>query len=301
MSQTSNWPLPKSSIRFLVPKPIIAELSLNVLTKDLYPLAFGHYIEAAGHKAKRDNHSDHLLILCVGGCGEISFVQEEKGYKQEQKKTLTSGQALLLPKGTAHKYHANKNKPWTIYWVHLDGHLAEQFTLMLHANENAELIFDVPNLPEVLSEFEQLLACRHATYQFNNFVLASNILRKLFSYFIAQNQLPLSNESNQINLQIIDGYLEENINKQISLEQMAEVSGLSKFHFAKKFQKQTGVSPVRYFLESKIKHACELIDRTQLTIKEVSSRLGYDDPYYFSRLFKKIMGLSPKQYRQTNN
>lgn len=293
MSQTSNWPLPKSSIRFLVPKPIIAELSLNVLTKDLYPLAFGHYIEALDHKAKRDTHSDHLLILCVAGRGKVSCGGHTK--------TLNPGQALILPKGAAHQYQSNNKTPWTIYWVHLDGHLAEQFVSMLQADESAELIFETPNLAEVLNEFEQLLACRHATYQFNNFVLASNILRKLFSYFIAQNQLPLSNESNQINLQIIDGYLEENIDKQISLEQMAEVSGLSKFHFAKKFQKQTGVSPVRYFLESKIKHACELIDRTQLTIKEVSSRLGYDDPYYFSRLFKKIMGLSPKQYRQSNN
>lgn len=293
MSQPSNWPLPKSSIRFLVPKPIIAELSLNVLTKDLYPLAFGHYEQALGHQAKRDNHSDHLLIVCIAGSGSI----ECNGHSQE----LNSGQALILPKGLAHTYRSSHTKPWTIYWVHLDGHLAEQFTSMLLTKDDSELIFDIPNLTEVISEFEQLLACRHVTYQFNNFVLASNILRKLFSYFIAQNQLPLSNEANQLNTQIIDGYLEDNIDKQVSLEQMAQVSGLSKFHFAKKFQKQTGVSPIRYFLELKIKHACELIDRTQLTIKEVSSRLGYDDPYYFSRLFKKVMGISPKQYRQTNN
>ena len=293
MSQPSNWPLPKSSIRFLVPKPIIAELSLNVLTKDLYPLAFGHYINALGHQVERVNHSDHLLIICLDGCGKVRY--------QEQEQVLRAGQALLLPKGMSHNYQSDDKKPWTIFWVHMDGHLAEQFTSMMFANDEANLIFEVSNMTEVLLEFEQLLACRQATYQFNNFVLASNILRKIFSYFISQNQVLLTNDQSQINLQIIDGFLEKNIDSQVTLEEMAEVSGLSKFHFAKKFQKQTGLSPVRYFLELKIKHACELIDRTQLTIKEVSSRLGYDDPYYFSRLFKKIMGISPKQYRESNN
>ena len=293
MSQPSNWPLPKSSIRFLVPKPIIAELSLNVLTKDLYPLAFGHYINALGHQVERVNHSDHLLIVCLDGHGKVRY--------QEQEQVLRAGQALLLPKGMSHNYQSDKKDPWTIFWVHMDGHLAEQFTSMMFVNDETNLIFEVPNMAEVLLEFEQLLACRQATYQFNNFVLASNILRKIFSYFISQNQVLLTSDQSQINLQIIDGFLEKNIDSQITLEEMAEISGLSKFHFAKKFQKQTGLSPVRYFLELKIKHACELIDRTQLTIKEVSSRLGYDDPYYFSRLFKKIMGISPKQYRESNN
>lgn len=293
MSQPSNWPLPKSSIRFLVPKPIIAELSLNVLTKDLYPLAFGHYINALGHQVERINHSDHLLIICLDGHGKVRY--------QEQEQVLRAGQALLLPKGMSHKYQSDKKEPWTIFWVHMDGHLAEQFTSMMFASDEANLIFEVSNMTEVLLEFEQLLACRQATYQFNNFVLASNILRKIFSYFISQNQVLLTSDQSQINLQIMDGFLEKNIDSQVTLEEMAEVSGLSKFHFAKKFQKQTGLSPVRYFLELKIKHACELIDRTQLTIKEVSSRLGYDDPYYFSRLFKKIMGISPKQYRESNN
>ena len=293
MSQPSNWPLPKSSIRFLVPKPIIAELSLNVLTKDLYPLAFGHYIQANGHQVNRDTHSDFLLMICLDGKGQVSY----KGTQQ----TVCAGQALLLPKGVPHKYNSDSHQPWSIFWVHMDGHLAEQFTSMLLPNDDSSLILDVPNMKEVIDEFEQLLACRQATYQFNNFVLASNILRKLFSFFITQNQFPIANDQSLINLQIVDGYLEKNIDTQVTLEEMAEISGLSKFHFAKKFQKQTGISPIRYFLELKIKHACELIDRTQLTIKEVSNRLGYDDPYYFSRLFKKIMGISPKQYRQSNN
>ena len=289
MSQTSNWPLPDSSIRFLVPKPIIAELSLNVMTKDLYPLAFGHYFRASGHRAQRSQHKDHLLILCLQGQGHVQ-------YKNHQQK-VSAGQALLLPKGLAHSYQADTHDPWSLYWVHLDGHLAEQYINVLAPSQSG-LVFDISNKILVLTEFEQLLECRHSTYQFNNFILASNILRKLLGYLITHEQQNNWHDHSFINMQIIDGFLEKHLAQQVSLEEMAQASGLSKFHFAKKFQKQTGISPVRYFLELKIKHACELIDRTQLPIKQISSQLGYDDPYYFSRLFKKIMGLSPKQYRQ---
>lgn len=292
MSQTSNWPLPASSTRFLVPKNIIAELSLNVLTRGLYPLAFGYYQEAQGHQVTRNKHTDTLLIVCTQGLGTVFY--------GNNKIQLKKGQGLILPKDVPHRYQADKIDPWSIYWVHMDGHLVEHFLSMI-IFDNDMYLFDIPNYRHLLADFEQLLTCRHSTYQFANFILASNLLKKMMAGFISSYQEPLTAEHNLINMQAVDGFLEENINNQVSLEQMADACGLSKFHFAKKFQKQIGVSPVKYFLELKIKHACELIDRTNLSIKEVANQLGYDDPYYFSRLFKKIMGLSPKAYRSLHH
>jgi transcriptional regulator GlxA family with amidase domain len=93
--------------------------------------------------------------------------------------------------------------------------------------------------------------------------------------------------------------MEENISQKINLQQIADSLNLSKFYFSKKFLQHTGVSPIRYFLELKIKHACKLLDESNISVKDVALQIGYDDPYYFSRLFKKIMGLSPTQYRQS--
>ena len=65
MTQTSQWPVPKDSIRYVVPEPIIRLLASHPLTRDLYPLAFGHYRRAVGHHMHREHHHDNLLIYCT--------------------------------------------------------------------------------------------------------------------------------------------------------------------------------------------------------------------------------------------
>jgi AraC-like DNA-binding protein len=64
------------------------------------------------------------------------------------------------------------------------------------------------------------------------------------------------------------------------------------------FKQETGFPPIDYFLRMKIQRAGQLLDLTENSVKEISSSLGIDDPYYFSRLFKKINNCSPTEYRK---
>ena len=91
--------------------------------------------------------------------------------------------------------------------------------------------------------------------------------------------------------------MRENLHQDLNLDTLAHYSQLSKFHFAKKFKELTDTSPIQYFINMKIQQACFQLDNTQETIKQIAASLGYHDPYYFSRLFKKMVGMSPKQYR----
>ncbi|NVK25399.1 MAG: AraC family transcriptional regulator [Gammaproteobacteria bacterium] len=290
MSTPSNWPLPAASIRYLVPKSIVSELSLNPLSRGLYPLAFGYYAHAEQHHVKRTAHSNNLLILCIKGSGKVTTDHLDVN--------VGAGQILLLPKGTAHEYLADDNKPWTIYWVHMDGHLFEHYRQMLHISER-QLTLDITDPTEIIAEFEQLLTSRLSIYQNNKYMVSANILQKMMSLIVCQSQSNVPINAQQLSFKNIDAFLEQRLSQSISLEQMATAAGYSKYHFAKKFQQEMGISPVRYFLELKIKHACELMDRSLLSVKQVAGELGYEDPYYFSRLFKKVMGISPKQYRQS--
>jgi AraC-like DNA-binding protein len=65
--------------------------------------------------------------------------------------------------------------------------------------------------------------------------------------------------------------------------------------FARKFKQQIGISPLQYLIDVRINKACELLN-TSVSVREISSIVGYDDPLYFSRLFKKHTGMSPRQY-----
>lgn len=290
MSVTSQWPLPKSSVRFLVPKPMVKQLQVSSLSRGLVPLAFGYYQEAYGHGIKRDKHTDNLILFCVDGTGWV----EANGKRY----TLSKNQIIFLPKNTPHHYNADNHRPWSIYWAHVDGHLFDEFMDIIGVDKT-NLMINLTSPLAVQEEFNALIDSRYLGYQLNRFFVASNMLKKILSLISLQKPIVNITAQRHFNEHTINAYFEENIEALLTLEEMAEYFGLSKFYFAKKFQQLMFKSPVKYFLEMKVQYACKLLDSTNMNIKNIAITIGYEDQYYFSRLFKSTMGLSPTQYRDS--
>jgi AraC-like DNA-binding protein len=91
-----------------------------------------------------------------------------------------------------------------------------------------------------------------------------------------------------------------NLAHKLTVQQLAAQTNLSPSHFSRQFQRQTGYAPIDYFIRLKMQKACELLSVTNLQIQEIARTIGYGDPYYFSRLFKQVLGVSPRTYRDTN-
>ncbi|MGO1461115.1 MAG: AraC family transcriptional regulator [Marinobacter sp.] len=288
MTQTSQWPVPKDSIRYVVPAPIIRLLSEHPLTRDLYPRAFGHYRRATGHHMHREHHRDNLLIYCTEGKAFLNM--EGEPY------TMEAGDLLLLPAGANHRYTADPEDPWTIYWVHYTGPLAEEFRTYMGFDDTTP-IRHLGRQPRLLVDFNGLLSVRQTGFRARGLIHAANRLRQLLT------AVPISvdetGHKRQAELDIINNYMREHLDERISLEQLADVAGLSPAHFATRYKEQTGTSPIQHFLHLKVERACQMLDTTSLSFTDISHRLGYDDAYYFSRLFKKTMGQAPRDYRHT--
>lgn len=291
MSTPSNWPLSPSSVRFLVPKAILSEISNIQISQNLMPTAFGYYEHAQGHQISRQTHDDNLLLFCVDGKGLLTT--DNANYD------VHAGDCLLLPKNLKHSYKANIQSPWTIYWAHFDGTLIDEYLQLLNVSEE-NLRYRVNNIVDYENLFRTLLSMRHLSYQPNAFINASCIVQRLLVELSVQYPKRGRNKTLS-DFEQIDFYFQENIARTLTLDDMAMAFGLSKFYFAKKFQKIIGVSPVRYFSEKKVQYACKLLDSGDQSIKGIAKRLGYEDAYYFSRLFKNIMGLSPQQYRNSGH
>lgn len=87
------------------------------------------------------------------------------------------------------------------------------------------------------------------------------------------------------------------ISDPVGLETLAREAGLSVSHFSEMFWEETHHSPMAFYTHLRIRAACRLLDHTARPVKAVALETGYSDRYYFSRVFKKVMGISPDKYR----
>ncbi|MEH6446474.1 MAG: AraC family transcriptional regulator [Oceanospirillaceae bacterium] len=293
MSQLSNWPLPAGSYRHVVPRTITKKLALNVLSTDVYPKASGFYQQANKHTMLRRIHDDNLLIYCVEGSGEFST--------DNVKHQVKSGDILILPSGVAHAYSASDETPWSIYWIHFSGDKCSDFIDYIRPQKES-LIIPVGVNAALINNFEMLLESIQSSIHLSSFIHASNMLRQILTHIpllrpVAKAQLV----AHQFNLELVHSIMQSNLHGSLNLATLAQSVNLSKFHFIKKYKELTNTTPINYFIHLKIERACHLLDISTKSIKEISFNLGYEDTYYFSRIFKKVMGISPKQYRQMRN
>lgn len=93
-------------------------------------------------------------------------------------------------------------------------------------------------------------------------------------------------------------YMQENLQRDLELKQLADNFKYSPSHFSVLFQKETGVSPINYFIRLKMQKACQYLELSRMKIFEISQMLGFDEPAYFSRLFTKVIGMTPTAYRK---
>ena len=92
--------------------------------------------------------------------------------------------------------------------------------------------------------------------------------------------------------------MQDNLANPVTLDNIAQSAHLSVSFFSRKFRQDTSYAPIEYFNHLRIQKACQLLHFSDLRINEVASQIGIDDPFYFSRLFKKQMGVSPVDYRK---
>jgi AraC-like DNA-binding protein len=282
---TSGWPLANAGIRVLIPPSLTKLLSEHPLSQDLYPLAAGYYPRAAGHRMLRRRHTNNLLAYCAEGTGQLATDQGTW--------PVQAGDLLVLPAGMAHAYAAAADRPWSLYWVHYEGRLSAEYTRFIDAPQPLAAIGAQSRL---IADFEALFALRGAGFAEREYIHAACQLKAMLTN--AARLIAGRGRGTRIDLEQIQQLMHLRIDRELDLEDLAQAASLSKFHFIRKFKQLTGHAPIQHFIHLKMQHACQLLDTTQEPIKRIANRVGYEDPHYFSRLFKRVIGVSPQQYRR---
>ncbi|MCH4889244.1 helix-turn-helix transcriptional regulator [Acidaminobacter sp. JC074] len=130
---------------------------------------------------------------------------------------------------------------------------------------------------------------------------------KLFSNYYINNYSNIQTLENHVTqsiiskqqILVINEYIEEHISESISIEELADLVSLGKFHFLNEFKKSTGMTPYQYLIDFKIEKAKKELVETNDTLVNIALSLGFSDSSHFTRTFKKHTHQTPKQYRQT--
>lgn len=281
----------KGQVQFVIPRPMLGDFERHPLLHNLIATDIGWYPNAQYHYRERPSGTDeNVVILCTDGVGwcEVSG----------NRFAIRRNQALILPKGKAHIYAAANDDPWSIYWVHFKGLSATYFVNQL-PDHAYTLSVDVDTKHTLVSLYKQCFDALENGYALQPMLFCSQALHHLLGTILFGNPLfsPGMRTSQFHDLSRTVRWLRENIDQKLSLDEMANHARLSVSHFSQLFKQQIGYAPMEYFINLKIQHACHLLDTTHLPIKTISYQLGYEDPYYFSRIFRKVMGCSPKAYR----
>lgn len=288
MSIPSTWPLPEAGVRFLTPAFMVEKLARHPLTKDCYPTAIGYYPNARGHRMSRERHDDNLVLYCTAGQARLQAGECEG--------TLHPGQAALLPQGLPHHYEADPADPWTLFWVHFQGASTRVFLQHMGYREGRPVV-DAGVSPVLIGAFTSLLEVRRTGYSTRAFIHAANQLRHLLTQVAQEVTAHQAHTQSGLPLEQVQAYMLEHLDQAVSLDDLATVANMSKYHFSHRYKELTGYSPIKHFLHLKMEQACHLLDVTELGVGEIARQLGYEDPLYFSRLFSNTIGSSPRGYR----
>ena len=262
----------------------------NVFVKRLYPTDVGYLPDAKRHFINRPKGIDeYIYFYCVSGKGTV--VIDEKSF------ILSSRMAICIPSHSAHSYFSSPDDPWSILWVHFSG----TDTDFLPLKYVKPTMFRSPySSNRMLFLFNQLFDTAESQPSTENFIYMSHTLQMIFSETYYKNEL--DNNLNQHNdyLNAVIKYLYANISRNLTLQELCDEFNLSKSYLNTLFKKKMHTTPINYFITIKMKEACRMLRATNDTIKIIAANFGYYDPYYFSYFFKKVVGISPSEYRNSN-
>ena len=277
----------------VIPKRIISELKKNKLTSSLMVTDIGYYSKANNHYRARSNGCEqYILIYCIDGTGWVHI-------DNHKRQILRPNQYVIISANTPHKYGSNQLDPWCIYWIHFVGDKAD--LLINHPNEILEInLSSNSRFTDRILLFEEIYYNLEMGYHLDNLEYANLCMWHMLGSFRYLSQFRKVKELHQSDkIQNSIKFMKSKLDHKHTLKELAAQSNLSISQYCLLFKKKTSQTPLNYLTFIRIQKACQFLDFSDLRISEIASKVGYSDPFYFSRVFTRAMEKSPHRYRNT--
>lgn len=257
-----------------------------------YPPSSGAHPAAHRSVATGRTVSEYQLVYVTRGRGELRV----DGLAEPL--PITEGSVLLVLPGVRHAYRPDSSTGWSERWVGFKGPWAD--ALRAAGLLSAERPLFQPGLDEHLLElFEELFSVVAAQEPYYQARAGSLVMRLLAEVLARSRGAELADDSARL-VDRAKFLMAEKVYGSLSVDGIGEALGVTQTRFYETFKAYTGLTPYQYFIQLKINKAKELLSGGESSVKEAAFSLGFDDPYYFSRLFKKKTGTSPSDWASSH-
>ena len=269
--------------------------SKNFIDLGLYQFGWEHCEPSHSFGPAMRNH--FLFHYVISGTGTLIA---ENSKKESISYSIKSGQGFMIFPNQICTYIADAQQPWEYVWIEFDG---------LRAKETVELSGLCVNSPVYKAKYKDIAQTMkdEMLYIVNHkddspFHLIGHLYLFIDSFVksSAITQISKSNNLRDFYIKEALSFIEQNFQNDITVEEIAACCGLNRSYFGKIFHEVLGKSPQEFLISYRMTKATELLKLTSLSIAEVSSAVGYSNQLHFSRAFKKIYGISPRQWRYEN-
>ena len=242
------------------------------------------------HKAGRKNLDSFLCFVVIDGKGELEYSGERY--------PLSAGDCAFIDCRSLYRHTTDPKDLWTLQWCHFHGNGLEEIYRKYRERGGLPVF-----RPKELGHYTKLLDDLYELAAGSDYIRDMRINEKLnvlLTYLMEESWNPdeiKQREKREKKLFPVRKFLDQHFEEKISLDELADVFFINKYHLARSFKEQFGVSIYTYLQNVRITKAKQLLRFTKLSMEEISLQCGLGSGYYFSRVFKSVEGISPREYR----
>ena len=279
------------------------------------------YTDSAYWRNTKLDFKDKKQPLFVGSCGtyhlytkyklptyrphgrldyQLLYIASGKAhfYFNGKKEILTAGNMVLYRPREEQRYYYYGADHTEVYWVHFTGNDVKNILRKYGIADNMHVIYTGTSLEYkrlFLAMIQELKLCKD-DYEELLSIYLRQLLIMIHRLITSKRRGKSMFVMNEIDAAV--QYFHSNYNKPISIEEYATTHNMSVSWFIRSFREYTNTTPAQYLLSLRISNARTLLETTSCNISEIANIIGYDNPLYFSRLFKKQCGMSPSEFRR---
>lgn len=242
------------------------------------------------HISTRKNLSSYLFFIVTKGNGTLEY--------QDISYPLSQGNCVFIDCRKPYSHHSSESL-WELKWIHFFGSNMDGIYKKF-VESGVSPVFKAGNTEIFLQLWEKIFQRANSTSLTTEMDIYSNLtvlVSALLSEHENMNVVTYSDHSNQ-NLQNVKNYLDIHYTEKITLDSLSGQFFINKFYLTRIFREKFGISITNYLLQLRITHAKSLLRFTDLSIDQISHECGMSDANYFSRVFKRIEGTTPGQFRK---